>query len=84
MSLHFNSQIGTARFQTGANLCRRKINLFLRIPLVSFVVFYLLQKLTEQKIYLLWATYWLRLRVPSCGPWFESEAQHIRFFGLCI
>ena len=25
---------------------------------------------------------WFRLRLPSCGPWFESQALHLCFFIL--
>ena len=28
--------------------------------------------------------HWIRLRVLSSGPGFESRAQHIRFFNLCL
>ena len=27
------------------------------------------------------AAQWIRLRLPSCGPVFESQAQHMRFLG---
>ena len=27
---------------------------------------------------------WFCLRLPSCGPRFESQAHHLRFFSICI
>ena len=27
---------------------------------------------------------WFRLRLPSCGPGFESQAHHLCFFSICI
>ena len=27
---------------------------------------------------------WFCLRLPSCGPWFESQAHHLRFFQFVI
>ena len=27
---------------------------------------------------------WFRLRLPSCGPGFESQAHHQYYFSICI
>ena len=27
---------------------------------------------------------WFRLRLPSCSPWFESQAHHLRFFQFVL
>ena len=27
---------------------------------------------------------WFRLRLPSCGPWFKSQAHHLSFFQFVL
>ena len=27
---------------------------------------------------------WFRLHLPSCGPGFDSQTVHLRFFSICI
>ena len=27
---------------------------------------------------------WFHLRLPSCGPWFESQAHHLHFFQFVL
>ena len=46
----------------------------------SFIVEWMKRYRTEQNI----NAPWFRLCLPSCGPGFESQAHHLRFFSICI
>ena len=50
-------------------------------PIIQTVIYNF--KLKIQRICLIWdaaLAQWIRLCLPSCRPWFESQAHHLHFY----